>query len=155
MLAWPACGGALGPAGEEPSQPDPSGTSSSGATASTAGSVTTGATTTPPVTASGPTTSEAIPTTSVAPPPTGAVPANYLDAVIADAGSRTGLGTSDLKVVKAEPAEWSDGSLDCPEPGMLYTQAIVSGFWVIIETPQGLLDYRLDATGGFRLCQSA
>jgi hypothetical protein len=28
---------------------------------------------------------------------------------------------------------WNDGSLGCPEPGMMYTQALVNGYWLIIE----------------------
>ena len=149
MLAWPACGGALGPSNEEPTQPEPSeppavtGSASTGTTVTIAAPPSSVTTNTPPTQA-----------TTVSTPPTGAVPAEFLDAVLADAASRTGLAVGDFEVVKAEVAEWSDGSLGCPEPGVFYTQAIVSGFWVVIETPQGVLDYRLDATGGFRLCEA-
>ena len=151
MLAWPACGGALGPSNEEPTQAEPSEPSQPAVTgsASTGTTVTTAAppssvTTNPPPTQA----------TTASTLPTGAVPAEFLAAVLADAASRTGLGTGDLEVVKVEAAEWSDGSLGCPEPGVFYTQAVVSGFWVVIETSQGVLDYRLDATGGFRFCEA-
>lgn len=33
---------------------------------------------------------------------------------------------------KAE-VEWSDGSLGCPRPGMMYTQAIVPGYKLIFS----------------------
>ncbi len=151
MLAWPACGGALGPSTGEPTQTEPTeptlpavtGPASTRATVTTEPASTSVTTIIPPTQAT---------TTRTA--PTGAVPADYLAAVLADAASRTGLAVGDFEVVKAEVAEWSDGSLGCPEPGVFYTQAIVSGFWVVIETPQGALDYRLDATGGFRLCEA-
>ena len=38
-----------------------------------------------------------------------------------------------LVIVRAEPVVWNDGSLGCPEPGMMYTQALLNGYWVIID----------------------
>ncbi len=35
---------------------------------------------------------------------------------------------STLVLESREPVEWSDGSLGCPRPGMMYTQAIVPGY---------------------------
>ncbi len=35
---------------------------------------------------------------------------------------------STLTLESEEPVEWNDGSLGCPEPGMMYTQAIVPGY---------------------------
>jgi hypothetical protein len=35
---------------------------------------------------------------------------------------------SALTLESREPVEWSDGSLGCPKPGMMYTQAIVPGY---------------------------
>jgi hypothetical protein len=49
---------------------------------------------------------------------------------------------------------FSDGSLDCPEPGMSYTQALVDGYQVEIEAGDETLDYRVGAGGSFRLCES-
>ena len=40
---------------------------------------------------------------------------------------------ADLKVLSAEAVTWSDGSLGCPEPGMMYTQALVPGYRVQIR----------------------
>jgi len=41
---------------------------------------------------------------------------------------RLGADPSQLALVALEPVTWPDGSLGCPEPGKLYTQAIVPGF---------------------------
>ncbi len=39
-----------------------------------------------------------------------------------------GQPASALNLESREEVEWSDGSLGCPEPGMMYTQAIVPGY---------------------------
>ncbi len=36
--------------------------------------------------------------------------------------------TESLKLISKEQTEWSDGSLGCPKPDMMYTQAIVPGY---------------------------
>lgn len=83
---------------------------------------------------------------------TGEVPAEYLAPVVADAAQRAGVDPSDANVVTAQQMEWPDGSLGCPEPGMMYTQAIVNGYWVVIEAGGAGFDYRLTDKGMFRLC---
>ncbi|NEE03017.1 hypothetical protein [Phytoactinopolyspora halotolerans] len=87
-------------------------------------------------------------------PVTGEVPDTHMDAVIADAVERSGASAEDLTVVRSQAVQWSDGSLGCPEPGQVYTQAIVDGYWVELETDDEHLDYRLRHDGSFRLCTS-
>ena len=58
-------------------------------------------------------------------------------------------------VVTAEAVEWSDGSLGCPEPGMMYTQAITPGYHVVISVGGVEYDYRATDAGQVRLCQDA
>jgi hypothetical protein len=87
-------------------------------------------------------------------PVTGEVPDEYLAAVLEDAAERTGLPVEGLVVIRSEFVEWSDGSLGCPEPGMMYTQAIVPGYRVEVGAGDGVLDYRLDDGGRFRLCEA-
>lgn len=43
-----------------------------------------------------------------------------------------------LRVVTAEPVEWPDTSLGCPQPGMMYAQVITPGWRVLLQTDQGL-----------------
>lgn len=74
-----------------------------------------------------------------------------VQAVLADAARTTGLAAEDLKVVSVERVTWLDGALGCPEPGLFYTQALVSGFRIRIEAGADLLDYHTDATGGIVL----
>jgi hypothetical protein len=86
-------------------------------------------------------------------PASSAVPAPYLEAVIADAARRAGVPADRVEVTRAQSVQWRDGSLGCPEPDMMYTQAIVDGYWVELEAAGSGFDYRLDGEGRFRLCQ--
>jgi hypothetical protein len=86
-------------------------------------------------------------------PVTGEVPEAILASVVADAAERAGVEPEDVEVVQAMAVTWSDGSLDCPEPGMLYTQALVDGYHVILAADADEFDYRVTSQGGFRLCE--
>lgn len=79
-------------------------------------------------------------------------PSDVLEPVIADAAARTGVDPSEVVVVSATSVEWSDGSLGCPQPGMAYTQALVSGFQVILRAAGRDLDYRVRGPDRFKLC---
>ena len=57
-------------------------------------------------------------------------------------------------VTKAEAVTWPDGSLGCPEPGMFYTQALVDGYWIVVEAGGQALDYRVSGGGNFRICDT-
>jgi len=76
-----------------------------------------------------------------------------LDPVVADAAERVGVDPAAVTVVSATAVEWTDGSLGCPQPGMGYTQALVSGFQIIVQAGEGTLDYRVRGPGDFRLCE--
>jgi hypothetical protein len=80
------------------------------------------------------------------------VPAQFLDDVVADAADRAGIAPGEVVVVRAQAVQWPDGSLGCPEPGMMYTQAIVDGYWVELDAAGTAFDYRLNERGNFRLC---
>lgn len=78
--------------------------------------------------------------------------ASVTDAVVSDAAQRTGRKKADLVVESAEPVTWADGSLGCPEPGAMYTMALVPGFRIRIRAGGELLDYHASERGYFLLC---
>ena len=86
------------------------------------------------------------------PPVTGETPADLLAQIIADAAERAGVSDSDLTVIRDESVIWNDGSLGCPEPGVMYTQALVDGYWIVVAIGGIEYDYRVGAKGGFKLC---
>jgi hypothetical protein len=83
----------------------------------------------------------------------GEVPAELMSAILDHAAQTTGHPPEAFTVVQAEQVVWSDGSLGCPEPGVMYTQALVDGFLVVVEADTPRLQYHASASGGFKLCQ--
>jgi len=76
-----------------------------------------------------------------------------LERICADAAQRAGVALDQVKVLTVESVTWSDGSLGCPEPGMMYTQALVPGFRLVAKTTGGELLYHADAAGHTRNCR--
>src|SRR5690606_24330853 len=56
---------------------------------------------------------------------TGEAPVELLAEIQADAAGRTGRETGEIVVIQDQAVVWPDGSLGCPKPGMMYTQALV------------------------------
>ncbi len=94
----------------------------------------------------------AIPSPSGAPQP-GAVPDEILQKAIADAAQHAGVDPSAVTVVSAEATTWNSGALGCPEPGKVYTQALVPGYKIVLEAGGKNLDYHASETGSVKLCE--
>ena len=93
------------------------------------------------------------PLSSTAAPVTGEVPEALLAEIMADLVARTGVDLAAITVVRGEVVTWGDGSLGCPQPGMNYTQALVDGYWVVLEAGGTEYDYRASNRGYFILCE--
>jgi hypothetical protein len=87
-------------------------------------------------------------------PMTGEVPDELMRQIMADASDRTGVGEDQIEVLTAEGVTWSDGSLGCPEPGMMYTQALVDGYRVVLDADGQELNYHTDNRGHFVYCEN-
>jgi hypothetical protein len=74
---------------------------------------------------------------------------------ISDAARRTKRDASTLSVVMAEAVTWPDGSLGCPQPDMMYTQALVPGFRIRIVAGAETLEYHASARGQPFYCPAA
>jgi hypothetical protein len=55
-----------------------------------------------------------------------------VDEAVRDLASSEGVAEDEVEVVTAEQVTWSDGALGCPEPGMMYTQALVPGYRIVL-----------------------
>jgi hypothetical protein len=91
-------------------------------------------------------------TTGETPPMKGQVPQTILEPILKEAATLAKVGRDELVIVRGESVVWNDGSLGCPEPGMIYTQALVNGYWVVIEAAGQKYDFRVGGRGSFRLC---
>ena len=81
------------------------------------------------------------------------MPQEILDAILTDLAESEGLTIDGILVTRAESVVWPDGSLGCPKPGEMYTQALVDGYWVVLEAEGRRFDYRADVSGFFFSCE--
>lgn len=85
----------------------------------------------------------------------GEVPQELFDSVLADLLALTGKESSAVTVVSSEAITWNDGALGCPQPGVMYTMAIIDGYQVIFDVDGETFDYHLSDRGQFVLCEDA
>lgn len=88
-------------------------------------------------------------------PAVGEVPVSLLKEIVQDLAERLKIESEQIEIVKSEQVEWNDGSLGCPQRGMFYTQALVSGYWLILDVDHVSYDYRASDRGFFFLCEQA
>ncbi|GGK79056.1 hypothetical protein [Ornithinimicrobium pekingense] len=91
--------------------------------------------------------------------PTGPVPDSVLarDDVVAateDYAERRGVDVADVTVEGFAAVTWSDGSIGCPEPGMMYTQALVPGYQLVLGVDGQLASYHAAEGKPFSYCAS-
>jgi len=56
-----------------------------------------------------------------------------VDAALQDLAERSGISAEAISVVQAREVTWPNGALGCPEEGMMYTQALVDGFYILLS----------------------
>ena len=87
-----------------------------------------------------------------------ATPSNGADepevqAAVQDLATRLGVEVADIAVGPLEEVTWPDGSIGCPQPGQMYTQALVDGTRLILVVDG--TDYDYHAGGGQALTYCA
>jgi hypothetical protein len=90
---------------------------------------------------------------ALATPRAGEVPVELIEKMKDDLAKRLGIDLSGIQLVKAEAVTWNDGSLGCPQPEGVYTDALVNGYWVVLRVGAIQYDYRASETGYFILCE--
>jgi len=80
------------------------------------------------------------------------VPRAVRRAVVADAAKRFKVAESGVVLARAEQVTWSDGSLGCAEPGVMYTQNLVPGYLIVATTDAGELAYHTDSRSQAKSC---
>lgn len=88
-------------------------------------------------------------------PVTGEIPVELMERIFADLESRSGRERAEFTVVRSMAMIWPNGALGCPEPGMVYTQATVPGYWAVLELDGKQYDYRGSERGFITLCDHA
>lgn len=83
----------------------------------------------------------------------GDVPVGLVEAAIAEAAQRAGVEPADVSLVVAEAVTWRDGALGCPEPGMMYTQALVPGYRLVLSAGGEELHFHGAGSGPLTYCE--
>ena len=86
-----------------------------------------------------------VPTT---PPPanaTGLANSRPVQLAIADLATRLAVTAAEIEIVEERPVVWPDGSLGCPQPGMMYPQVQVEG--IVIRLRAAGADYQYHGGG--------
>jgi hypothetical protein len=77
---------------------------------------------------------------------------SIIRAAVDDAARRTGQNVSTLQVISSDAVTWPDGSLGCPQPGVIYTMAPVPGYRMRIQAGDTVLDYHASQRGFLVYC---
>jgi hypothetical protein len=79
-------------------------------------------------------------------------PVATVQAAIDDLAARLDVDPSRVRLIESEQVTWPDGSLGCPRPGELYTQALVEGYRVVVSHEDRAFDYHAGADDVPFLC---
>ncbi len=82
-------------------------------------------------------------------------PAEMIEAALDDAANRSTTARADIKMTSAEAVTWPDGSLGCPKPGMMYTQALVAGYRIVLQAGEQTLNYHAMSRGKPVFCPAS
>lgn len=99
---------------------------------------------------SGSTTTTVVASTTTVPPSSNPL----AELAVANLAQRLDIPEDDIEVVRSESVSWPNGAIGCPEPGMMYTQAIVEGFQIVLEAGDRYYDYHSGGEGPPFLCES-
>lgn len=73
--------------------------------------------------------------------------------VKADLAGRLSLPMEEITLIEFNEVEWSDSSMDCPEPGMSYLQVITPGYRIILQANNNSYEYHSNRDSYFVYCE--
>lgn len=76
------------------------------------------------------------------------------DAAVDDLVQRLTVEPGEVEVLEVEQVTWNDGSLGCPQPGEVYTQAQVEGHRVLLAAQGRTWPYHSGGGRGPFLCEN-
>ncbi len=77
-----------------------------------------------------------------------------VSAAITDLAGRLGVAPAEIEVVSVEAVVWPDGSLGCPQPGMLYPQVLQEGMRIRLSAAGVLYQYHSGERRAPFLCEN-
>ena len=77
---------------------------------------------------------------------------NLIQKINEDLAGRLSISADDISIVEVTEVEWSDSSMDCPEPGMSYLQVITPGYRIILQANDQPYEYHTNRDSYFVYC---
>lgn len=101
---------------------------------------------------------EPFPSTSGDPQMTPATPADprlqdLIERTKDDLANRLNRTKEEISLIEVTEVEWSDSSLDCPQPGMEYLQVITPGYRILLQANNQLYEYHSNQDTYFVYCE--
>ena len=78
---------------------------------------------------------------------------NLIEMIKTDLASRQSISVDEIIVTETIAAEWSDSSLDCPQPGMEYLQVITPGYKIVLQVNGQTYEYHTNRDAYFVYCE--
>jgi hypothetical protein len=72
-----------------------------------------------------------------------------------DLAQRLSISVTQVSLVESIEVEWSDSSLDCPQPGMEYLQVITPGYRILLEADGQEYEYHSNRDAYVVYCDNA
>jgi hypothetical protein len=85
--------------------------------------------------------------------PSDAASKKLVDAARKDLAKRLSVPSAEISLVGFKKMSWSDGSLGCPQPGMMYPQMIQDGALIRLVAKARAYEYHSGAAGIPILCE--
>ena len=79
---------------------------------------------------------------------------NLIERTKEDLASRLSISIDAIEVSEVVDVEWSDSSLDCPQPGMSYLPVITPGYRIILRANDQLYEYHSNRDTYFVFCEN-
>ena len=70
-----------------------------------------------------------------------------------DLAKRLSVSTDQIDLIEVRSVTWPDGSLGCPQPGMMYTQMVVDGLLIRLRARGNIYEYHSGGSRAPFLCQ--
>jgi hypothetical protein len=71
-----------------------------------------------------------------------------------DLAQRLSVPISDISLVEAKEVTWSDGSIGCPQPGMMYAQVLMPGYLIKFKYDEREFEYHAGRGGSPIYCKN-
>jgi len=73
---------------------------------------------------------------------------------IEDLAKRLNIATIQISLIEAKSVIWSNSSLGCPQPGMMYAEVLTPGYLIILSVNDKSYEYHAGKNPDVFLCEN-